>query len=196
MGLTFLTRYTSSGLQRCITVFVLSLLLFLSGGLWAGGYSDAYRAYFIQSNARFMSWHTGADWHYLQAQCYQESLFDPRAKSPAGAMGVCQFMPGTWKEVSGQLGFANISPYAPKANILAAGFYMSRLLRGWTTERTQIERLRFAWSSYNCGFGCVLRAQRAAEGASEYERIKKYLPKETQTYVVKIEYYHGNFREN
>jgi cell wall-associated NlpC family hydrolase len=32
----------------------------------------------------------------LAAQLYQESAFDPKAVSPAGAEGIAQFMPGTW----------------------------------------------------------------------------------------------------
>ena len=32
----------------------------------------------------------------LAAQLYQESGWNPRAKSPANALGVAQFVPGTW----------------------------------------------------------------------------------------------------
>ncbi|GAA2241920.1 transglycosylase TgdA [Streptomyces amakusaensis] len=34
----------------------------------------------------------------LAAQLYQESRFDRDAVSPAGAVGIAQFMPGTWRE--------------------------------------------------------------------------------------------------
>lgn len=34
----------------------------------------------------------------LAAQLYTESGFDPRAKSPVGALGIAQFMPATWTQ--------------------------------------------------------------------------------------------------
>ena len=175
---------------------VLWLLLGLSPNLQAD-LSDAplYRAHFIWSNARFLAWHTGSDWHYLEAQCYQESLFEPAAVSAAGAIGLCQFLPSTFQEVMSRMGWDHVSPYSPKASIIAAGAYMEWLLRKWTAERSQLERLRFGWASYNCGFGCVLKAQSKANGSIFSALVWPHLPQETQTYTRKIEYYHREFSE-
>lgn len=123
-------------------------------------------------------------------------MFDPLAVSSAGAIGLCQFLPATFAEVMGQLGWDHVSPYSPKGSIIAAGAYMDRLLRGWTSERTQLERLRFGWASYNCGFGCVLKAQRKANGSIYSDDVWLYLPHETRTYTHKIEYYHEKFQED
>ena len=39
------------------------------------------------------------DWRLLAAQCYQESTFDPNARSWAGASGLMQIMPKTAKHL-------------------------------------------------------------------------------------------------
>ena len=38
------------------------------------------------------------DWRWLHAQAMAESGLDPRAHSPAGAMGLMQLMPATFSE--------------------------------------------------------------------------------------------------
>ncbi len=55
-----------------------------------GGIISHYDQYFI-AYSRDIRW----DWRLLAAQCYQESTFDPKAVSFAGAKGLMQIMPGT-----------------------------------------------------------------------------------------------------
>ena len=55
-----------------------------------GGIISHYDAFFIQY-CRPIRW----DWRLMAAQCYQESTFDPRATSFAGAKGLMQIMPST-----------------------------------------------------------------------------------------------------
>jgi hypothetical protein len=52
----------------------------------------------------------GRDYRLLKAQCWQESRFNPNAVSPANARGICQFVDGTWNDVSNETGFRG-SPY-------------------------------------------------------------------------------------
>ena len=56
----------------------------------AGGVISHYDGYF-QRYATTIRW----DWRLLAAQCYQESTFDPQARSWAGACGLMQIMPST-----------------------------------------------------------------------------------------------------
>lgn len=133
------------------------------------------------------------DWLWWKAQCYQESLLEPLAKSHAGAMGLCQIMPGTWVEQTGRMGI-KASPYNPRANSLVGAAYMRRMLRVWTSERTDDERLRWAQGSYNCGPGCLLRAQRENGGTTRWHLIQYHLPRETQEYVRRIDRWYGELQ--
>jgi len=88
------------------------------------------------------------DWRLLAAQCYQESTFDPRAYSWAGACGLMQIMPSTAKEI----GLEESRIYDPESNISAATRYI-RILNGKFSDiRNMDERYSFILASYNGGF--------------------------------------------
>lgn len=100
----------------------------------------------------------GWDWRLLASQAYQESRFQPRARSWAGAMGILQLMPATAREV-------NVTdPNDPEDNIAGAVRYLQWLTGQWEDEIADPEqRLRFILASYNAGFGHVSDARRLAE---------------------------------
>jgi membrane-bound lytic murein transglycosylase F len=99
----------------------------------------------------------GWDWRLLASLMYQESLFNPRARSWAGAMGLLQLMPATAREV----GVRN--PYDPEENVAGGARYLQWLEERWTAEVPDPEqRLRFILASYNVGRGHVMDAQRLA----------------------------------
>jgi len=132
-------------------------------------------------------------WKAWKAQLYQESLLDPLAVSPVGAAGLAQFMPATWAEVSKKLGIEGVNPRDAKHAIHAGAYYMSTLNRGWSSPRPALDRHWLAASSYNAGFGNLLKAQRACGNASLYTDIIECLPEitgrhsaETITYVKRI----------
>ena len=52
-----------------------------------------------------------------------ESLGDPLALSPKGAMGVMQIMPDTWSELRSRYGLG-ADPYDPRDNIVAGAAYL------------------------------------------------------------------------
>jgi membrane-bound lytic murein transglycosylase F len=100
----------------------------------------------------------GWDWRLLAAQAFQESKFDARARSWAGAMGVLQLMPATAREVD--VG----DPFDPAENIAGAVRYLDWLGGRWEDEIADPDqRLRFILASYNAGAGHVGDARRLAE---------------------------------
>ncbi len=87
-------------------------------------------------------WNVGAA--LLSAQIYAESNFNPFARSPAGAQGIAQFMPGTAR----RYGLRN--PFDAAAAIDAQAHLMSDLLRRFGS-------VPLALAAYNAGPGAVAR---------------------------------------
>lgn len=107
-----------------------------------GGIISHYDQLFM-TYSREIRW----DWRLLAAQCYQESTFDPKAVSFAGAKGLMQIMPGT----ADHLGLARSKLYEPEANIAAAVKYIAELERSFSDIREHFERTNFVLASYNGG---------------------------------------------
>jgi soluble lytic murein transglycosylase-like protein len=85
-------------------------------------------------------WNVGAA--LLAAQLYAESGFNPFARSPAGAQGIAQFMPGTAR------GYGLSNPFDPVAAIDAQAHLMRDLLRRFAS-------VPLALAAYNAGEGAV-----------------------------------------
>jgi membrane-bound lytic murein transglycosylase F len=97
------------------------------------------------------------DWRLITSQMFQESRFNPKAKSSAGALGLMQILPRTGKE----LGYDNLTN--PEESIKAGIKYLD-----WTRDRFSDDipvqqRLFFALAAYNAGYGHVKDAQRLAK---------------------------------
>ncbi len=100
----------------------------------------------------------GWDWRLLASQAYQESRFDPRAKSWAGAQGLLQLMPKTARS------FGVRDPWDPDQNVAGAVRFLRDLERIWTPKIPDpAERLKFILAAYNTGTDHVEDAQRLAE---------------------------------
>lgn len=98
----------------------------------------------------------------LGAQIGAESGWNPNARSPAGAVGISQFMPGTAK------GYG-IDPTNPLQSIDAQGKMMSSLLKSYKGN------VPLALAAYNAGAGAVAKAGGKVPNIPE-----------TQAYIKKI----------
>ena len=97
----------------------------------------------------------GIDWLLIAAQSFQESRFNPEARSRTGARGLMQLLPSTAKD----MGFADIS--TPEKNVHAGVKYLK-----WIEDRYFAEgdindddRLRFALAAYNAGPANIARSR-------------------------------------
>lgn len=97
------------------------------------------------------------DWRLIVSQMYQESKFNPKAKSFAGARGLMQVMPRTARE----LGFTDL--HVPENSIAAGIVYMEWLTKRFPGELDFQERIYFTLAAYNAGTGHVRDARKLAE---------------------------------
>ena len=100
------------------------------------------------------------NWLLLSSLIFQESKFNPKAKSWVGAMGLSQMMPATARD----LGISNPRDlYNPKVSIRAGAKYYKQLFNFWKPIlKDSVEANYFALASYNTGKGHILDAQRIA----------------------------------
>lgn len=136
---------------------------------------------------------------FLIAQAVQESRFNPTAVSPAGAVGIAQFMEPTAEQMAKELKpklalFKNgFDRENPTQSIWAQVYYMNKLFKVWDLGRTDEERLKLAFASYNAGIRNILKAQKKSGNKKFWNEIKISLhlvtgdnSKETITYVDNI----------
>lgn len=98
----------------------------------------------------------GFDWRLVTAQMYQESRFDPEARSHVGARGLMQLMPRTARAM-GVKDFVD-----PAHNIQGGIKYLDWLRDRFDADLPIAERLWFALAAYNAGAGHVHDARRLA----------------------------------
>ncbi len=97
------------------------------------------------------------DWRLIVAQMYQESRFDPEAKSWAGARGLMQVMPRT----AAELGIEDLKD--PEQGIIAGIRYLDWLRDRFEPELSVRDRMWFALAAYNSGAGHVRDARSLAK---------------------------------
>jgi membrane-bound lytic murein transglycosylase F len=138
----------------------------------AGGVISHYDEYF-RRYAPLARW----DWRLLAAQCYQESTFDPKAQSFAGACGLMQLMPSTATE----LGLQPEQVWEPEKNIAAAAKYISQLNYHFKDIRNSSERTKFVLAAYNGGMFHVRDAMMLTEknggNPHHWEEVSEYVRK-------------------
>ncbi|MBW1738822.1 MAG: transporter substrate-binding domain-containing protein, partial [Deltaproteobacteria bacterium] len=97
----------------------------------------------------------GFDWRLIAAVIYQESHFDPGARSFTGVKGIMQLTRETAKE----MGIKDRSD--PEQSIMGGVKYIDRLYKGWS-DANDPDRLLITIASYNVGRGHILDAREIA----------------------------------
>jgi len=130
---------------------------------------------------------SGRVWSLVHGITRQESSFDRRAVSHAGARGMMQLMPGTAREQAGKSGYGY--DYArltsdPNYNVMLGSAYFQRLLNSWDGSYP------LAVAAYNAGSGNVRKWVRAYGDPRGNVDIISWIEKipfvETRGYVQRV----------
>lgn len=117
---------------------------------------------------------TGVDWRFLAALAYQESQWNPRARSPNGAMGIMMLMPQTAKSLGVR------DPFDPRENILAGARYFVQVREQIPARIPEPDRSWFAVAAYNIGYGHLesarVIAQMRGRDPDRWEDVRDSLP--------------------
>lgn len=115
----------------------------------------------IKTYANELGW----DWRLLASLVFQESRFNPSARSWAGAVGLMQMMPSAAKE----MGVKNRAD--PNDNLRGGSRYLKKMWSRFDSVTDSAQRIKFTMAAYNCGYNHVVDAQNFAESKG----LDKYL---------------------
>jgi len=162
-----------------------------------------YDKYFSKYSKRYFG--PSFDWRFFKAQAVAESRLVANVKSRAGALGVMQIMPRTFKDITRKEPGIRGNRSQPRWNIAAGIYYDRQIWDIWKAERPFRDRINFMFGSYNAGKGNIIKAQRIAkkEGLNSnlwksieptLRRVTGRRSNETITYVKKINSIKGVLR--
>lgn len=130
-------------------------------GAVAGSYTGKYATEINKAAATY-----GVDPNLIAAMIQQESGFNPRAVSHAGAKGLMQLMPATAR------GLGVKDSFNPEQNIMGGTKYIAQQLKAFGGD------IEMALAAYNAGPGNV----RKYGGIPPFAETQKYVPKVLANY--------------
>jgi membrane-bound lytic murein transglycosylase F len=128
-----------------------------------------YKKLIIEESIKY-----GFDWKLLAAVVYQESHFNPNAKSFTNVRGLMQVTTVTAEE----MGIAN--RLKPSQSIKAGIKYLDKMVNKFNYIKDDYQRILFALASYNIGYGHVTDAIQIARemglDETKWQNLKTTLP--------------------
>ena len=159
-----------------------------------------YQALFEETASQF-----GLDWHLLAAVAYQESHWNPRARSPTGVRGLMMLTLGTAREMNIK------NRLDPLQSLQGGAAYLAKLKSRLPKRIVEPDRTMMTLAAYNVGFGHLedarILTQRSGKNPDLWEDVRQHLPllsdkqyystlkhgyargNEPVTYVDNIQYY-------
>ena len=158
---------------------------------WTKKYDDYFRKY----AKRYFG--VGFDYRWFKSQAIAESKLVKEAKSWVGAKGLMQIMPRTFEEIKKKNpSFKNV--FEPRWNIAAGIFYDKKMFKFWKDNRPFLDKMGFAFASYNAGANNILKGQNFCKKRKDVNcnlwkhieplgsQVESWRHKETINYVKEI----------
>lgn len=141
-----------------------------------------YRKYFKISAKKY-----NLPWTLLAAQAYQESHWNPRAKSPTGVRGMMMLTLNTAKSVGVK------SRLDPVQSINGGAKYLNKMMKRIPEDVLGEDKLWYALASYNVGFGhlkdAMILAKQKGLDETQWVNLKTVLPLlSNKKYYKKLKY--------
>ena len=159
-----------------------------------------YQALFEETASQF-----GLDWHLLAAVAYQESHWNPKARSPTGVRGLMMLTLSTAREMNIK------NRLDPLQSLQGGAAYLAKLKSRLPKRIVEPDRTLMTLAAYNVGFGHLedarILTQRGGKNPDLWEDVRQHLPllsdkqyystlkhgyargNEPVTYVDNIQYY-------
>ncbi len=148
-----------------------------------------YQRFFEESGERF-----NLPWTLLAAKAYQESHWNPNAKSPTGVRGIMMLTLPTAAELE------VTNRLDPQQSIMGGSKYIRQLIDRVPRSIPKKNRLPFAIAAYNVGMGHIYDARtlarRQGKDPDSWNGIKSILPQLSQKkYYKTLKYGYARGRE-
>jgi membrane-bound lytic murein transglycosylase F len=129
-----------------------------------------YETYFKEAEAT-----SGIDWRTLAAIGYQESHWNPKAKSPTGVRGIMMLTLTTAKQMKIE------SRLDPRQSIIGGAKYLRYIEDRLPPRIEEPDRLWLTLAGYNVGFGHLedarILTEHLGDNPDKWVDVKKHLPK-------------------
>lgn len=161
---------------------------------WDSRRISKYDDHFKKYTQRYFNDET--DWRWFKVQAFVESGMRQSSVSSAGAIGIMQIMPSTYRQIQKMNAFfRGKSIHNIEWNIAAGIYYNSYLWKQWMHQEIQGKQLRLMFASYNAGLGRVTRTFLLGKRQYATWLDKQHrLPKETKRYIKKITFHMKQLR--
>lgn len=128
----------------------------------------------------------GIDPALVRAVVWRESRFQPHVRGAAGELGLMQIQEiaaQEWADAEGNLAFEHSHCLNPRTNILAATFYLSKLMKRYRHTDNPVP---FALADYNAGRGNVIRWNKGAARTNSTAFVEAIGFPSTRNYVKSV----------